>query len=168
VPPVFCTVTFCVAVDFTVSFPKFTTLGVSTKLDADAWPLPLSEIDAGCIDALVRIFAVALLFPELVGENVKLMFALDIGRIVLGTASPATENCAFETVTDAICKGTLPVFVIVTVCVACCPTVTAGKFTVLADSDTPGIAFCVYPAHPMLSHATNMRLAAHERLRNPL
>ena len=121
---VFCTVTFCVVVDFTVSFPKLTTLGVSTK-DADApSPLPLSEIDAGCAEALVRMLAVAFVFPEFVGENVKLKLALDIDGIVFGTARPATENCWFETNTDEICKGAALVFVIVIACVACCPTAT--------------------------------------------
>lgn len=105
--------------------------------------MPFNWIDAGCVEALVEILAVALVSPELVGAKVKVKLALDVGAMVVGTVRPVNENCLFETETEEICRGAAPVFLMVTCCVACWPTVTVWKFTALVDSDIPGVALRV-------------------------
>lgn len=108
--------------------PKSTEVELSESCGLD---VALAEADRSTINGLalpsVPIVSVPVILPAAVGVTATLNFVDCPAPNASGMASPATENCEFDTCAEVTFTEAVPAFDTVTACVDCLPTVTLPK-----------------------------------------
>ena len=96
---------------------------------AAAIPLPLTEIDAGELLALLTTEMPPVIEPAVVGAKTTFRFALCPAFRYMGTESPLALKPAPDEVNCEMLTVAFPVLVSTTVCEPLLPTVTLPRFT---------------------------------------
>ena len=159
--------TFCVLVVFKTRLPKLIETGVITSVARAFSPVPEREMEAGTEDTLVVILTVAETLAAAVGAKVTVYARLPDGGIDCGIEGPAMENCLSETEREEIVAEAVPVFEMVSVCLAVCPTTTFWKLNEVAEKEREREGGCVEftLAQPIAKAEISSRPAAQARLR---
>jgi hypothetical protein len=130
--PVLVSVTLCVELPPTITFPKLMLAGeaLSCRLEPD----PLKAMVVGESVAVLVTATLPLALPALVGANVAFSATLFPGKTVTGKLRPLALKPVPDAVTALMVTLAEPVFVSVTLWVLALPTFTGPKLTLVGDA----------------------------------
>jgi hypothetical protein len=162
--PEFFTVTACVTVPFTSTFPKFSVVALKESCDVPAALFPLSFT---CVEDPCEVIAINV--PDADPDVEPVYATVNLvdwpGLINMGIASPEVANSIALDASCVMVTASLPVLVSVAICVAFCPTGTLAK--VMSDGEIciascgVSFAFAVFakPAQPLTTVPPQVTIA---------
>jgi hypothetical protein len=136
--PLFVSVTACMLLVPTNTFPKLKLVGLAVSWSVAATPVPLKAMAVGEFGALLTSDTLPVTLPVAAGAKATLKFAVCPTASVKGRVSPLVLKPAPVTVAWEIVRLALPELVRVTVWVFVVPTTTLPKLTLVGVTESCG------------------------------